>query len=120
MALLRKAVLATALIGTGLVSTTGLAFASDDAGDGPTVQKGLVNLSDTAPNTPINVCGNDTPVNGGGVQVPVQDNAASVPVLSGGEIPIVSDLLGLDGHAVDHGNSASIAKSCSNGVDAQN
>lgn len=99
--MMRKAVLASALITSGLVSTAGMAMAQEDGG---TVQKGLVNSSDFAPNTPVNACNNNVPVNVGGVQVPVQDNAASVPLLSGAE----------------KGNSAGIAKSCSAPIHAVN
>ncbi|HEY2225422.1 hypothetical protein [Actinomycetospora sp.] len=118
MATLRKAVLATAMISTGLLSTTGIALAGDstDSGDhgdhgvsrhhdeGSTTQKGLVNSSDFAPNTTGDLCNNDVPVNVLGVQVPVQDNAGSVPILS----------------KAGHGNAAANAKSCSNGIDAAN
>ena len=111
MPTLRQTVLATAVVSTGLLSTAGMAFAGDGpSGDhhghhgGTTVQKGLVNSSDFAPNTPVNVCNNDVPVNVLGVQVPVQDNAASVPVASEAE----------------HGNSAAIAKSCKAPIHAIN
>ncbi len=98
MATLRKTVLATALISAGLLSGTGMAFAND------TVQHGPFNSSDFAPNTTGEACNNDVPVNAVGVQVPVQDNAASVPLLS----------------KAGHGNSATNAKSCSNGIHASN
>ena len=116
MATLRKAVLATAMISTGLLSTTGIALAttSSDGGDhhgvsrhhdeGPTVQKGLINSSDFAPNTTGDLCNNDVPVNVLGVQVPVQDIAGSVPILS----------------SAGHGNSATNAKSCHNPIAANN
>lgn len=104
MATLRKAVLATAMISSGLLSTTGLALATTSHHDGDTAQKGVVNSSDFAPNTTADVCNNDVPVNVLGVQVPVQDNAGSVPVLS----------------KAGHGNSATNAKSCSNGIHADN
>ncbi|MDL5156551.1 hypothetical protein [Actinomycetospora termitidis] len=98
---MRKAVLASALISSGLVSTAGLAMAHETDG---TAQKGVVNSSDFAPNTPVNVCNNDVPVNVLGVQVPVQDNAASVPV----------------GSDAKHGNTAGISKSCSSPIQAIN
>ena len=101
MATLRKAVLATAMISTGLVSASGMAFATDH---GDTVQKGLVNSSDFAPNTTGEACNNNVPVNALGVQVPVQDNAGSVPILS----------------KAHHGNTATNAKSCSNPISAVN
>lgn len=101
MSMMRKAVLASALITSGLVSTAGMAMAHEDGG---TAQKGLVNSSDFAPNTPVNVCNNDVPVNVLGVQVPIQDNAASVPVAS----------------EAKKGNSAGIAKSCSSPIHAVN
>lgn len=104
MGVLRRAVLATTLIGAGLAATSGAAFANDSDWDGATVQKGLINSSDFAPNTPVNLCNNDVPVNALGVQVPVQDNAASVPLLS----------------EAGKGNSAGIAKSCSNPISARN
>ncbi|HEY2223754.1 hypothetical protein [Actinomycetospora sp.] len=119
MATLRKAVLATAMISTGLLSTTGLALANpshdggdsgDDHGvsrhhdDGTTVQKGLLNSSDFAPNTTGDLCNNDVPVNVLGVQVPVQDNALGLPILS----------------SAGHGNGAVNAKSCSNPISADN
>lgn len=103
MAMMRKTVLAAALISSGLVSTTGMAFASDH-GEGTTTQKGVVNSSDFAPNTTLDACNNDVPVNVLGVQVPVQDNAASVPVAS----------------KAGHGNEAAIAKKCSNPIHAIN
>ena len=106
MAMMRKAVLAAALISSGLVSTTGMALAGTEHGgdSGATAQKGLVNSSDFAPNTTGDACGNDVPVNVLGVQVPVQDNAGSVPILS----------------KAGHGNTGTNAKSCSNGIDAAN
>jgi hypothetical protein len=99
----RKAVLATSLIGAGLASTTGAAFAHETDG-GATVQKGLVNSSDFAPNTSLDACNNDVPVNALGVQVPVQDLAGSIPLLSKAE----------------KGNSAANAKSCHNPIGASN
>jgi hypothetical protein len=119
MATLRKAVLATAMISTGLLSTTGIALADDhdsdggdhgDSGvsrhhdDGTTAQKGLLNSSDFAPNTTGDLCNNDVPVNVLGVQVPVQDNALGLPILS----------------SAGHGNGAANAKSCHNPIDADN
>jgi hypothetical protein len=98
----RKAVLATSLIGAGLASTTGAALAHTDGGT--TVQKGLINSSDFAPNTSLDACNNDIPVNVLGVQVPVQDNAGSVPILS----------------KAGKGNSATNAKSCHNPITASN
>ncbi len=102
MSMMRKAVLASALISSGLVSTAGMAMAHEHGGD--TVQKGLVNSSDFAPNTPVNVCNNDVPVNVLGVQVPVQDNAVGVPVAS----------------KAHEGNGAAIAKSCKSPIHAIN
>lgn len=99
---LRKAVLATSLIGAGLASTTGAALAHTD--DGATVQKGLINSSDFAPNTSLDACNNDVPVNALGVQVPVQDLAGSIPLLS----------------TAEKGNSATNAKSCHNPIAAAN
>ncbi|MDL5159898.1 hypothetical protein [Actinomycetospora termitidis] len=108
MSMLRTTVLATAVISTGLLSSAGMAFAGDNPGGhhhgGATVQKGLLNSSDFAPNTPVNVCGNDVPVNALGVQVPVQDNVASVPFLS----------------EAKHGDAASSAKTCSSPIHAIN
>jgi hypothetical protein len=106
MATLRKAVLATAMISTGLLSTTGIALAgtSGHHHEGATTQKGLINSSDFAPNTTGDLCNNDVPVNVLGVQVPVQDNAGSVPILS----------------SAGHGNSATNAKSCHNPIAADN
>ena len=98
MASLRKTVLATAMISTGLLSASGMAFADD------TVQDGPFNSSDFAPNTTGDACNNDVPVNVLGVQVPVQDISGSVPILS----------------KAGHGNSAANAKSCSNGISASN
>jgi hypothetical protein len=99
---LHKAVLATTLIGAGLASTTGAAFAQGSDWDGGTVQKGLVNSSDFAPNTPVDVCNIDVPVNALGVQVPVQDNAGTIPLLGAKT------------------GSAGIAKSCANPIAADN
>jgi hypothetical protein len=110
MATLRRAVLATAMLSTGLLSTTGMAFAGNaiDSGshhDGTTVQKGLINSSDFAPNTTGEACNNDVPVNGPlGIQVPVQDNSGSVPILS----------------KAGEGNTAANAKSCHNPIHAIN
>jgi hypothetical protein len=98
----RKAVLATSLIGAGLASTTGAALAHD--GGGATVQKGLINSSDFAPNTSLEACNNDVPVNALGVQVPVQDLAGDIPLLSKAE----------------KGNAATNAKSCHNPIAASN
>lgn len=113
MSTLRRTVLATAVISAGLLSSTGMAFAGDSSDghsngsghhEGPTVQKGLINSSDFAPNTPINVCGNNVPVNGAGGQVPIQDNVLSLPFLS-------------EAH---HGNAASSSKTCANPISAVN
>jgi hypothetical protein len=118
MATLRKAVLATAMISTGLLSTTGIALAGDstDSGDhgdhgvsrhhdeGSTTQKGLVNSSDFAPNTTGDLCNNDVPVNVLGVQVPVQDDVLGLPILS----------------SAHTGNGAANAKSCHNPISADN
>jgi hypothetical protein len=115
---LRRTVLATAIVSTGLVSTAGMAFAGDNpSGDhhghghshghhhgDVTVQKGLINSSDFAPNTPINACNNNVPVNAVGGQLPIQDNVLSVPFLS----------------KAGHGNAATSLKSCSNPIDAVN
>jgi hypothetical protein len=103
MTMLRTVVLSTALISSGLVATTGMAFASGHT-DGSTVQKGLINSSDFAPNTTGEACNNDVPANVAGLQVPVQDNAASVPLVS----------------KAGHGNAAGISKSCSNPIHAVN
>ncbi|WP_433802102.1 hypothetical protein [Actinomycetospora sp. CA-084318] len=118
MSTLRRTVLATAVISTGLLSSAGMAFAGDNPhgdhhghhhGDHHgshhgTVQKGLINSSDFAPNTPINACNNNVPVNAAGVQVPVQDNVLSLPIFSDAK----------------HGNAATSAKSCSAPIDAVN
>jgi hypothetical protein len=98
----RKAVLATSLIGAGLAATTGAAFAHEDGGT--TVQKGLINSSDFAPNTSLDACNNDIPVNALGVQVPVQDLAGAIPLLS----------------TAEKGNAATNAKSCHNPISASN
>lgn len=103
MGAFRKAVVAASLIGAGLASTSGAAFAQEDDG-GATVQKGLINSSDFAPNTSLAACNNDVPVNVLGVQVPVQDIAGSIPVLS----------------QADKGNAAANAKSCHNPIHAKN
>ena len=97
MAIFRKTVLATALLGAGLASTTGAAFAQE--------QSGAANVNDVQTIVPANVCNNNVPVNVLGVQVPVQDVAADVPILSG---------------ASHGGNSAGVDKSCGNGVAADN
>ena len=106
MAMMKKAVLAAALVSSGLVSTTGMALAGTEHGgdSGATAQKGLVNSSDFAPNTTGDACGNDVPVNVLGVQVPVQDNSAGVPV----------------GSKAGEGNGAANAKKCSNPIHAIN
>jgi hypothetical protein len=107
MATLRKAVLATAMISTGLVSTAGIAMATDHGG-GRTVQEGLINSSDFAPNTTGDLCNNNVPVNAAGVQVPIQDLGLSIPLLSKA------------GDSHGGGNTATNAKSCSNGIAARN
>jgi hypothetical protein len=106
MAMMKKAVLAAALVSSGLVSTAGMALANTDHGgdEGTTTQQGIVNSSDFAPNTTGDACGNDVPVNVLGVQVPVQDNAAGVPV----------------GSKAGQGNGALNAKKCSNPIHAVN
>ena len=123
MATLRKTVLATAMISTGLLSTTGIALAGDSSqsgdhhgdhgvsrhhDDGTTAQKGLVNSSDFAPNTTGDLCNNNVPVNAAGVQVPIQDLGLSIPLLSKA------------GDSHGGGNTATNAKSCSNGIAARN
>ena len=104
MSIIRTIVLSTALVSSGLVATTGMAFAGSGHAGGSTTQEGLVNSSDFAPNTTGEACNNDVPVNVLGVQVPVQDNAASVPLVS----------------KAGHGNAAGISKSCSNPIHAVN
>jgi hypothetical protein len=115
VATLRKTVLASAMITTGLLSGTGMALAgtsSSDNGieapshhdDGTTAQKGLLNSSDFAPNTTGDLCNNNVPVNAVGVQVPVQDLAGGIPILS----------------SAGGGNGAANAKSCSNGIAGAN
>lgn len=96
MAIFRKTVLATALLGAGLVAQTGAAFADE--------QDGLANADDTQTIVPTDVCSNDVPVNVLGVQVPIQDVSAGIPLLSG------SDDNG--------GNASGINKSCGHRVDA--
>ena len=104
MATLRTTVLTAALISTGLVSSAGMAMATTHGGDGRTVQEGLINSSDFAPNTTGDLCNNDVPVNAAGVQVPVQDLALGLPLLSKSAV----------------GGSATNAKGCSNGIAAHN
>jgi len=104
MATLRTTVLTTALISAGLVSSAGMAMATTHAGGGRTVQEGLINSSDFAPNTTGDLCNNDVPVNAGGVQVPVQDLGLGLPLLS----------------KAGTGNSGTNAKACSNGIAARN
>ena len=82
MGILRKTVLATTLIGAGLASTTGAAFASPHHDD---AQHGVANVDSVQPVVPANVCNNDVPVNVLGVQVPVEDVSAAVPVGSNGD-----------------------------------
>jgi hypothetical protein len=99
---LRKVVLASSPISAGLAATTGAAFAHE--GGGTTVQKGLINSSDFAPNTSLDACNNDVPVNALGVQVPVQDIAGAIPLLS----------------KTEKGGGAANAKSCHNPISASN
>jgi hypothetical protein len=95
VAFLRKTLLATSLIGAGLASTTGAAFADE--------QDGLVNADDTQTVVPTDVCGNNVPVNVLGVQVPIQDLAGNIPLLSSSDD--------------DGGNASGISKSCGHRVD---
>jgi hypothetical protein len=104
MASLRTTVLTAALVSTGLVSSAGMAMATTHGDGGRTVQEGLINSSDFAPNTTGDLCNNDVPVNAGGVQVPVQDLGLGLPVLS----------------KAGAGNAGTNAKSCSNGIAARN
>lgn len=101
MAIVRKAVLATTLIGAGVASMTGSAFAEE--GD---TQTGIANVDDVQTIVPTNVCNNNVPVNVLGVQVPVQDVAGNIPVLSPAE----------------HGSEqvGAVSKSCGNAADADN
>ncbi len=101
MGIFRKTVLATTLIGAGLASTTGAAFAQESDGG----QTGIANVDGVQTIVPVNACNNNIPVNALGVQVPIQDVAGNIPVLSGGE---------------KVGNAAGVEKSCANGVDAEN
>lgn len=94
--ILRKTLLATTLLGAGLSGTAGIALAD---------QAGAANVDDVQTTVPASACNNDVPVNVLGVQVPIQDVAGNVPLLSG----------------ADHGGSASgVAKTCGNGVKADN
>ena len=70
MAIFRKTVLATALLGAGLVAQTGAAFADE--------QDGLANADDTQTIVPTDVCNNNVPVNVLGVQVPIHDVDAAL------------------------------------------
>lgn len=97
MAIFRKAVLATALVGSGLVGTTGLAMAHDATPDAG--QSGLANVDGVQSTVPLNACNNNVPVNVLGVQVPVQDASADVPLLSPTQ---------------DGGNGSGVAKTCGN------
>ena len=99
----RKTVLATTLIGAGLASTTGAAFASESHDDGS--QHGLLNVDDVQTIVPVNACNNNIPVNVLGVQVPLQDISGNIPVLSPSE------------HG---GNAAGVDKNCGSGVAADN
>jgi hypothetical protein len=111
MATLRKTVLATAMISTGLVSGAGMAMATDHGGDGghgKTVQEGLVNISDFSPNTTADLCNNNVPVNAAGVQVPLQDLGLDLPILSKAD----------DSHGA--GNSSTNTGVCGNGIRANN
>ncbi|MDD7940944.1 hypothetical protein PHK61_21215 [Actinomycetospora lutea] len=77
MGILRKSVMAAALIGAGLTSTTGAAFAQESV-----TQDGMGNVNEVQTIVPTNVCNNDVPVNVLGVQVPVEDVSGAVPILS--------------------------------------
>ncbi|MBE7163521.1 MAG: hypothetical protein INR72_19955 [Williamsia herbipolensis] len=109
MARLRKAVMVTALLGAGLASQAGAAFASDGHDHGHRdhhrgdSQSGLVNADDTQTVVPTDVCGNDVPVNALGVQVPLQDIAGDIPLLSPSDD--------------DGGNAAGVQKNCGSDVD---
>lgn len=103
MAFLRKTLLATSLIGAGLASTTGAAFAHEGHHDGDR-QSGVTNVDDTQTIVPTNVCGNNVPVNAAGAQVPLQDVVGNIPILSPSDD--------------DGGNTAGVNKSCKNEVDA--
>ena len=109
MARMRKAFLVTAMLGAGLASQAGAAFAAEGHdGDhhrhhGEDTQSGLVNADDTQTIVPTDVCGNNVPLNLIGLQIPVQDLAGSVPVLSGSG----------DGG----GNAAKVDKHCGSDVD---
>ncbi|MHC1561834.1 hypothetical protein ACR9E3_22980 [Actinomycetospora sp. C-140] len=81
MGILRKSVLAVSLIGAGLASTTGAAFAHENDG-----QDGYANVDSVQTITPANACNNDVPANALGVQVPVEDVSGAIPAL-GGESP---------------------------------
>ena len=98
MGVLRKTLLATSLIGAGLLSTTGAALADS--------QDGAANVDDVQTVTPANVCSLDVPVNILGVQVPVQDVAGNVPIASP-----------TDGHG---GSGSGVDKSCGNPTHTDN
>lgn len=97
MAIFRKTVLATAMLGASLASTTGAAVAD--------TQEGVANIDGVQTIAPTDVCNNNVPVNVLGVQVPVQDVAGDVPIASPSE---------------DGGNQAGVEKGCGTGVDAEN
>lgn len=102
VAIFRKTVLAATLIGAGLASTSGAAFAHEsDEGS----QTGIANVDSVQTIVPVNACNNNVPVNVLGVQVPIQDVAGNIPILSPSE---------------SGGNSAGVAKECGNGVEAAN
>lgn len=110
MATLRKTILATAMISTGLLSSTGMAFAAGDDGsrhdqagsqstdNGQTSQEGAFNSGKFSPNVNPAACNNNVPVNVLGVQVPIQDIAGGGSALSNS----------------DEGTNPTNAKSCTN------
>jgi hypothetical protein len=103
MATMRKAALVATMLGIGLASQGGAAFAQEGHHDGDT-QRGIANVDGTKTIVPTDVCGNDVPVNALGVQIPLQDITADVPLLSPSG----------DGG----GNASQIQKNCGHDVDA--
>ena len=104
MATMRKAALVATMLGIGLASQAGAAFAEEGHHHDGDTQRGLANVDDTKTIVPTDVCGNDVPVNALGVQIPLQDVVGNIPLLSPSD----------DGG----GNASQIQKNCGHDVDA--
>ena len=120
--MLKKAGIVVATAAAGLLAVSPLAFAGEshkDWGHGTDVSsyeqnsEGIVNVSDTNVNTPINICHDQVPVNLLGVQVPLNGTNIVTDLSGALGLPILSP--DADTKANREGDTT-IDQGCTNGI----